>query len=65
MGRGKRNTAKNIWSIYDQGVITDCQVWNWFSKFCSGDTSLRDKPRRSQKQEVLRESNPNAKALKN
>ena len=38
-------TAKKICSVYGQGVITDRQVRNWFSKFRSGDTSLRDEPR--------------------
>ena len=38
-------TAKEICSVYDQGVMTDRQVWNWFSKFRSGDASLRNEPR--------------------
>ena len=38
-------TTKKLCSIYVQDVITDRQVWNWFSKFRSGDISLRDKPR--------------------
>ena len=31
-------TAKKICSVYDQNIITDHQVWNWYLKFCSGDT---------------------------
>ena len=38
-------TAKKIGSIHGQGVITDNQVWNWFSKFHSSNTSFRDEPR--------------------
>ena len=38
-------TAKKIFSAYDQVIIMDCQVPNCFSKFCSGDTSLRHEPR--------------------
>ena len=38
-------TAKKIWSVYDKGVIIDHQVENWFSKFHSGNTSLRNEPR--------------------
>ena len=38
-------SAKKICSVYGQGVITECQVWNYFSKFPSGDTSLKDEPR--------------------
>ena len=38
-------TTRKICSVYLQGVITDHQVWNWFSKFYSGDKSLRDEPR--------------------
>ena len=38
-------TAKKICTVYDQDMMTDYQVQNWFSKFCSGNTSLRDKPR--------------------
>ena len=38
-------TAKKISSVYGQRVITDCKVRNWFSKFHSGVTSLRDEPR--------------------
>ena len=37
-------TAK-ISRVYGQGVITDHLVQNWLSKFCSGDTSLKDKAR--------------------
>ena len=37
-------TAHKIPSVYGQDVITDCWVQNWFSKFCSDDTSLRDEP---------------------
>ena len=35
-------TVKKMSSVNDEGVITDHQVGNWFSKFCSGDTLLRD-----------------------
>ena len=38
-------TAKKINSVYDQDVITDHQVCNWFSKFHSGNKLLRDEPR--------------------
>ena len=37
-------TAK-ICSIYPKGTIIDRVVRNWFVKFCSGDTSLKDEPR--------------------
>ena len=37
--------GKKICSIYDQGVITDRQFQNWFSKFHSDNTSLRDEHR--------------------
>ena len=30
---------------FDQGIITDYQVGNWFSKFRFVNMSLRDKPR--------------------
>ena len=30
-------TAEKISSVYGQGVITDGQVQNWFTKFPSGD----------------------------
>ena len=36
--------AKNFSNIYNQGVITDRQVQNWFTKIHSGDISLRDEP---------------------
>ena len=38
-------TALKICSVYGQRVITDYQVQNWFSKFHSGDKSLRHEPR--------------------
>ena len=38
-------TIKNTHKVYGKGVITDCQDWNWFSKFPTCDTALRDKPR--------------------
>ena len=31
--------------VYSQGVITDCQVQNWFSELHSGDLSLTDESR--------------------
>ena len=37
--KNKKN-VKKISCVYDNGVITDCQVGNWFLKFCSSDTSL-------------------------
>ena len=37
-------TAETICSVYGQGVITDNQVHNWFSKFHFSNMSLRDKP---------------------
>ena len=36
--------AKKIFSVYGQGVMIDCQVRTWFSKFHSGDTLTRDEP---------------------
>ena len=52
-------TAKKIYSVYGQGDITNCQVWNWFSKYCFGNTSLRDESRPGYasllNQEALRE----------
>ena len=51
--------AKKTSSVYVQGVITDRQVWNWFSKFHSSDTLLKDEPRIERPsvldQEALRE----------
>ena len=38
-------TTKKICSAYGQGVIIDDPVWNWFSKFCSGNAFLRDESR--------------------
>ena len=37
-------TAKNISTVYGQGVVSE-QVQNWFSKFRSCGSSLKDKPR--------------------
>ena len=38
-------TAEKIGSVYGEGTITDWAVRNWFVKFRSGDTSLKDEPR--------------------
>ena len=38
-------TAKKISRVHGLSVITDHQVRNWFSKFHSGDTLLRDETR--------------------
>ena len=37
-------TAEKICSGYGQGTITNRAVQNWFVKFHSGDTSLKDEP---------------------
>ena len=39
-----REKAQRISHVYGQGVITNCQVRKWFSKFSSSDTSLRNEP---------------------
>ena len=38
-------TAKEISSVYGQGIITGRLVQNWFSKFCSVNMSLRNESR--------------------
>ena len=38
-------SAKKIPSAYGQSVITDHQIWNWFSKICPVDMSLIDETR--------------------
>ena len=43
--KSARETAKKICSVYGQGIITNYQVKNWFSKFSSDDISLRDEPK--------------------
>ena len=59
INKNASEAVKKICSVYGQGVIIDCQVRNWFSKFCSGDTSLRDEPSAERpldlNQECLRE----------
>ena len=49
-------TAKKISSVYNQGVIVNHQVQNWLSKFCSGNTSLREKPRTGHSSDLDQES---------
>ena len=38
-------TADKICCVYGEGTITDRAERNWFVKFSSGDTSLKDEPR--------------------
>ena len=43
-----QNTSEQLLkkcSVYSQGVITDCQIWNWFSKFYASKMSLKDEHR--------------------
>lgn len=40
-------TSRKLYSIYVQGVITDWQVRNWFSRFNSRETSLEDEQKTS------------------
>ena len=35
-------TSKKTSIVYGKGIITDCQVRNWFSKFHFGDLSQRN-----------------------
>ena len=44
--KNNKNTGKvKISSVYGKDAITDYLVWNLFSKFNSGNISLRDEPR--------------------
>jgi len=38
-------TAEKICSVYGEGTITDREVRNWFVKYRSEDTSLKNEPR--------------------
>ena len=57
--KNSTKTAKKISCGYGQSVVTDHQVWNWFSKFRSGHIIRRDVPRPERSshldQEALRE----------
>ena len=44
-GNSDTETAEKIGSVYGEGTIIDRAVRNWFVKFCSGGTSLKDEPR--------------------
>ena len=46
-------TAKKHFSVYGQGVLTDHQIQNWFSKFHSGNISLRDEFRPGYSSDLL------------
>ena len=45
--KDNENTTESnqkIFRVYGKGVITDLKFQSWFSKFHSGNTSLRDEP---------------------
>ncbi|XP_043260411.1 histone-lysine N-methyltransferase SETMAR-like [Colletes gigas] len=44
-GNSAKTTAEKICSVYGEGLITDRAVGNWFIKFRSEDTTLKDEPR--------------------
>ena len=44
-GNNATETAEKICIVYGEGTITEQAVQNWFVKFCSGDTSLKDELR--------------------
>ncbi|KAL0274338.1 UNVERIFIED_CONTAM: hypothetical protein PYX00_006789 [Menopon gallinae] len=44
-GNSATATAQKLCSVYGEGAITDRAVRNWFVKFRSGDTTLKDEPR--------------------
>ena len=44
-GNSAKATAEKICSVYGEGLITNRAVRNWFIKFRSGDTTLKDEPR--------------------
>ncbi|KAG5333135.1 SETMR methyltransferase, partial [Acromyrmex heyeri] len=41
-GNSAKGTAEKICSVYGEGLISDRAVRNWFAKFRSGDTTLKD-----------------------
>ena len=49
-------TLRKICSILGLSIITDYQVWNWFSKFYSGDTLFRDGRWSDFNQDAIKES---------
>lgn len=44
-GNSAKATAEKICNVYGEGLITDRAVTNWFAKFRSGNTTLKDEPR--------------------
>ena len=49
-------TSEKICSVDSQGVITGSQVWNWFTKFNSDDTSLREESRPGRSSDLVRDA---------
>ena len=45
-------TVKIFCSVYGQEVITNSQVQNWLSKFCSHDTSVSDEIRSERSSDI-------------
>ena len=46
-GHNAMETAEEICSVNGDSTIIDRAVQNWFAKFDSGDTSMKDEPRPS------------------
>ncbi|XP_023244408.1 histone-lysine N-methyltransferase SETMAR-like [Centruroides sculpturatus] len=64
LGNNATETAKKICNVYGNGVISDKAVRKWFTKFRSGDFSLKDDERPGRSSDfddvlkVLIEQNP-------
>ena len=39
-----KNATETVTRMCNVCLIIDWLAWNWFSKFCCGDTLLRDEP---------------------
>ena len=51
-GKNAVRAREELYDVYGEKSLTECQCQNWFARFCSGDFHLKGAPRSGRPTEV-------------